>query len=359
MSDMYDSITGRAPIATDDLGYIGTGKNVDQVYTGGFTPTAQQLEAMNSGINTVKVQKLDSLATIKSIGTGLSLNSTTGQLTATGTGGTTDYTDLENKPTINNVTVTGDLSLSDLGINIPAASDTDPQMNGTASAGNATEYARANHVHPTDTSRQAALTAEQLTAVNSGITAADVEQIATNTSNILTVADSGGQKNILEYNVASIKTYNSGSGWIWNDNTVTNGGVSFTINSDGTITVSNTATGLAYIRLAKDVTIPTGTYVLSGCPSGGSTSTYRLYTDGIANGWEDVGNSATKSFATDTTAQWVTIAINSGTSTNFTFKPMICTKSQWDVSHTYQPYALSNAELTAAIQAIQAQLANT
>lgn len=35
---------------------------------------------------------------------------------------------------------------------------------------------------------------------------------------------------------------------------------------------------------------------------------------------------------------------------------MICTKEDWDNSHDYQPYALSNAELTAAIQALQAQL---
>jgi hypothetical protein len=39
---------------------------------------------------------------------------------------------------------------------------------------------------------------------------------------------------------------------------------------------------------------------------------------------------------------------------------MIYKKSMYDAGFTdYQPYAMSNAELTAAIQAIQAQLANT
>lgn len=40
---------------------------------------------------------------------------------------------------------------------IPAASSTTPNMDGTAAIGTATAYARADHVHPTDTSRQAAL----------------------------------------------------------------------------------------------------------------------------------------------------------------------------------------------------------
>lgn len=49
------------------------------------------------------------------------------------------YNDLTNKPTI------------------PTASTTNPSMDGTASYGSGTSYARSNHVHPTDTSRQATL----------------------------------------------------------------------------------------------------------------------------------------------------------------------------------------------------------
>ena len=40
---------------------------------------------------------------------------------------------------------------------IPEPSSTTPAMDGTAAVGTATTYARADHVHPTDTSRQAAL----------------------------------------------------------------------------------------------------------------------------------------------------------------------------------------------------------
>lgn len=40
---------------------------------------------------------------------------------------------------------------------VPSASSTAPSMDGTAAVGTATTYARADHVHPTDTSRQATL----------------------------------------------------------------------------------------------------------------------------------------------------------------------------------------------------------
>lgn len=43
-----------------------------------------------------------------------------------------------------------------------------PYMNGTASAGTSKKPSRYDHVHPTDTSRQAALSGTQMNAVNSG-----------------------------------------------------------------------------------------------------------------------------------------------------------------------------------------------
>ena len=95
MSKMYDNITGRSPIATDDLGYIGTGNKASDIFNNG----------------------------------------------------TIDYNDLNNKPTINNVELQGNLLSSDLGL-------------------------------------QPELTEEQTNAVNSGITAALTDQITTNENNI-------------------------------------------------------------------------------------------------------------------------------------------------------------------------------
>lgn len=70
---------------------------------------------------------------------------------------------------------------------IPTPSTAAPAMDGTASPGTSEEYARADHVHPSDTSKQDALTAAQLAAVNSGIDSEKVEQIETNKNNILSI----------------------------------------------------------------------------------------------------------------------------------------------------------------------------
>ena len=59
---------------------------------------------------------------------------------------------------------------------VPSAYTSNPQMDGTASAGSSTAWARGDHRHPTDTSRQAALSSTQLAAVNSGVTAAKVQE---------------------------------------------------------------------------------------------------------------------------------------------------------------------------------------
>lgn len=56
---------------------------------------------------------------------------------------------------------------------VPDASTATPAMDGTGAAGTSDDYARADHVHPADTSKQDALTSTQLSAVNSGATAND------------------------------------------------------------------------------------------------------------------------------------------------------------------------------------------
>lgn len=66
---------------------------------------------------TAEKTKLDSLAEIKTIGTGLNLDDN-GELTATGggTGGTTNYNDLSNKPQINGNTLSGNKTSAQLGL---------------------------------------------------------------------------------------------------------------------------------------------------------------------------------------------------------------------------------------------------
>lgn len=58
---------------------------------------------------------------------------------------------------------------------IPSAYTSTPNMDGTGSAGSGTTYARGNHIHPTDTSRQAKITASGLLKGdgNGGVSAAE------------------------------------------------------------------------------------------------------------------------------------------------------------------------------------------
>ena len=74
------------------------------------------------------------------------------------------------------------------------ASSTTPLMDGTAAVGTENAFARGDHRHPTDTSRQAALNTAQLAAVNSGVTAAKVQEwdgitVPTKTSDLTNDSD--------------------------------------------------------------------------------------------------------------------------------------------------------------------------
>lgn len=77
-----------------------------------------------------------------------------------GGGGTSDYPDLTNKPSIEGVTLTGNKTASDLGLakasqipTVPSAYTSTPAMDGTGSAGSSTSWAKGDHVHPSDTSK--------------------------------------------------------------------------------------------------------------------------------------------------------------------------------------------------------------
>lgn len=218
---------------------------------------------------------------------------------------------------------------------IPTPSTAAPAMDGTAAAGTSTDYARADHVHPSDTSKQNALSSTQLAAVNSGINSTKVEQIETNKNNILWNTQSG-VKNL--FNLTKVSgTYNT---------------VVFTVNSDKTVTVSGTASPAnSNFNLDDWTCTKAGTYVVSGAPSGGSwapsPNTYRIRV--AVNGtWkgDDVGNGFALTLAV---GDVINLQINTSTTytaNNLVFKPMITLKSLYNADPTYQSYAMSNAELT-------------
>lgn len=71
-----------------------------------------------------------------------------------GGGGTTDYNDLGNKPSINGVTLEGNKTSAQLNIPVgPELANTMPLMDGSPQIGSSSRAAKADHVHPSDTSK--------------------------------------------------------------------------------------------------------------------------------------------------------------------------------------------------------------
>lgn len=243
---------------------------------------------------------------------------------------------------------------------IPAPSTAAPAMDGTAAAGTSTDYARADHVHPSDTSKQDALTAAQLAAANSGIDSAKVEQIETNKNNIskdeaaLVELVDGGAKNVLEFDAIGSTTYGS---------TYESNGVKFTLNADNTVTFeristsSSVANCLLILNGARlDVSsYCDGNHVLSGCPSGGSGNTYEIMAtvSGGAYTKRDYGTGVILDSVSGI-APYIQLTVRSEFTGTAMFKPMICTKAAWDISQTYQPYRPSYQELYEMVKALQA-----
>lgn len=158
-----------------------------------------------------------------------------------------------------------------------------------------------------------------------------VEQSALNYSTL------GFQRKNLLKNSAAAKTQN---------------GITFTINDDMSLTVNGTATGIAASTIAANFIFESGkSYIISGCPTGGSDSTYRIDIGNTTDGYNvyDYGSEAvftpseTKSYA-------VRIRIASGAVIdNLTFYPMI--RDARIADDSYVPYAPSVQEQITAILA--------
>lgn len=130
-------------------------------------------------------------------------------------------------------------------------------------------------------------------------------------------------KNLLE-NTATSQTIN---------------GVTFTVNDDKSVTVNGTATADSLLTLGTTTAKKGNEYRWSGCPSGGSDSTYYLFagfTIDYYNQVKDYGyGSGTGVLSGDTTFESY-IMVKSGTTINATFYPMIRKAEVTD--GTYEPY---------------------
>lgn len=249
------------------------------------------------------------------------------ELEESGGGGVTSYEMLTEKPKINGYTLSGDVSLDNIG----AASEDELAT------------------------KQDTLTAAQLSAVNSGIDSSKVAQIATNTSNI------SEQETALDENRAAlVEIVDSGAKNFIKNTTVsrTINGVEFIVNADKTVTANGTATGNTSIAIyIDDANVIGKDMVVSGCPEGGSNTTFRCFLQkNQSNTFTTIatltGNSV--EFVSDiATYRYLITLYNGYTADNLVFSPMLCTKAAWGISHQYVPYRPSYDELIARIEVLE------
>lgn len=154
----------------------------------------------------------------------------------------------------------------------------------------------------------------------------------------------GAGKNLLPITLANLKSLNTNG--TWTDNVYERNGVTFTVNTDdgGNVTsieINNTASTNTALVLAHNADFDENTsYIFSGCPNGGSTSTYFLqYSNMVDNSYDDTGSGVTFSEFSHTTYtnRLVMIVLGVGTTvSHLMFYPMIRLATETDA--TFAPY---------------------
>ena len=163
-----------------------------------------------------------------------------------------------------------------------------------------------------------------------------------------------GAKNLLYRTLDETKSINTSG--TWNNNVYTFKGITFTINSDDTVTVNgnNDGTGQSYLslRIPSDVY---GDLYFSGCPSGVSGSahifSYDMVTnvrptkwDGVTASDSDLGETSQEIKVINGHATDIRIRVLSGGSVNNKiFKPMV--RLGTDLDDTYALPAKTNRDL--------------
>lgn len=126
-------------------------------------------------------------------------------------------------------------------------------------------------------------------------------------------------------------------------------GITITVNDDGTITATGTATETFSINVGT-VNLKAGNYILNGCPSGGSNTTYRLDTFyNAASHHHDLGNGVKVNLSSDINVTVRLVIYPAAGEVNLTFAPMI--KNVDITDDTYEPY---QADMNTRISALEA-----
>lgn len=189
---------------------------------------------------------------------------------------------------------------------------------------------------------------------------ADIEVIST-TIEAIDAQVKANEDNITVNREALAEIINNGpkNKLSWTAADKTHNGITFTVNSNGTVTANGTNDGSAnsFISIKIMTAAEIGEFedfILSGTPENSAGAYISLeerggsYTTYI----RDRGSSATIPAISTEVNVYIVVPKNA-TVDNMVFSPMICSAAAWAVSHEFQPHRPSYDEIIARITALE------
>lgn len=133
-------------------------------------------------------------------------------------------------------------------------------------------------------------------------------------------------------------------------------GVSWKVNDDGSVTANGTATANSFFYILgnnSNKVFSSESTIMTGCPTGGSETTYELQTARVGGAiHHDYGSGVVQD--SGYSYRYVVLTVRNGyTANNLVFKPMICTENDYKISKDFISYTPSISELYAMIKALQ------
>jgi hypothetical protein len=149
-------------------------------------------------------------------------------------------------------------------------------------------------------------------------------------------------KNQLPMTVDGIKAANTSGTWSGNVYTINDGTITIKTDNDGNVTgILANGTFSSIVDFKINSNIPSGSYKMNGCPSGGAANKYFLYAvvdNIVSSAYRDYGSGVNLNANKGITQ--VSVYILSGTLDNLLFQPMIRLATETD--STFEPYTPSN-----------------
>ena len=165
-----------------------------------------------------------------------------------------------------------------------------------------------------------------------------------------------GVTNNLFYNLNSLKSLNTSPNTTWNDNVFSwSFGITYTVNSDNSITVNGASTTATSFILLDNVTA--NDFIFNNFIIGFSESSdIHYFVQKNSSPWtlyfEDTGNGTQidTSLLPTTGLRIVISTYANANINNATIYPMLCNTEIFKIVKSYQPYAQSNVQLTEFVQ---------